>query len=284
METNLTVPKTILLTGLPRSGTTLVCHLLTSLPNVVALNEPMKVQELSILSTDKQFAAIDQFISENRDSLITNCLATSKHIEGKIPDNTFSNNASDKGLRVSLVEHGQLSFHKKLSEDFILAIKHNAAFAYLLNKLVFRYSCYGIIRNPLAILFSWQTVDLNIHYGHIPVGEAFDLELRETLARIDDTLDRQIYILNWFFTKFDQNLPAERIIQYENVIASNGRTLKVITPEADFIQVSLKSRNKNPIYKQGQFQKIADKLLESKGIYWKYYSIEDVLSLLNNYS
>jgi hypothetical protein len=283
METNLTVQKTILLTGLPRSGTTLVCHLLTSIPNVVALHEPMKVQELSILSTDEQFAAIDQFISENRHSLLTNGLATSKHIDGQIPDNTFSNNASDNGLRVSMAEHGQLSFHKELSEDFILAIKHNAAFAYLLNKLVLRYSCYGIVRNPLAVLFSWQTVDLNIHYGHIPVGEAFDSDLRETLARIDDTLDRQIYILNWFFTKFDQNLPSERIIRYENVISSNGRTLKVITPEADLIQVSLKSRNKNPIYKQGQFSKIADKLLESEGTYWKYYSREDVLGLLNNY-
>jgi hypothetical protein len=281
METNLTMSKTVLLTGLPRSGTTLVCHLLTSIPNVVALHEPMRVKELSTLSTDQQFAAIEQFISENRQSLITNGLATSKHIEGKIPDNTFSQNASDNGLRVSMAQHGQLSFRKELSEDFILAIKHNAAFAYLLNKLVLRYSCYGIIRNPLAILFSWQTVDLSIHYGHIPVGEAFDSDLRETLTRIDDVLDRQLYILNWFFTKLDQNLPPERIIRYENVIASNGRTLKVITPEADSIQASLKSRNKNPLYKQEQFSKIADRLLESEGTYWKYYSREDVLNLLS---
>jgi hypothetical protein len=180
-----------------------------------------------------------------------------------------------------MAQHGQLSFRKELSEDFILAIKHNAAFAYLLNKLVLRYSCYGIIRNPLAILFSWQTVDLSIHYGHIPVGEAFDSDLRETLTRIDDVLDRQLYILNWFFTKLDQNLPPERIIRYENVIASNGRTLKVITPEADSIQASLKSRNKNPLYKQEQFSKIADRLLESEGTYWKYYSREDVLNLLS---
>jgi hypothetical protein len=282
METTLTGPKTILLTGLPRSGTTLVCHLLTSIPNVVALHEPMKVKELSTLTTDQQFAAIDQFISENRHSLLTNGLATSKHIKGQIPDNTFSHNASDNGLRVSLAEHGQLSFRKELSEDFILAIKHNAAFAYLLNKLVSRYSCYGIIRNPLAILFSWQTLDLSIHYGHIPVGEAFDSDLRETLTRIDDVLDRQLYILNWFFTKLDQNLPPERIIRYENVIASNGRTLKVITPEADSIQASLKSRNKNPLYKQEQFSEIADRLLESEGTYWKYYSREDVISLLTD--
>jgi len=282
MATSLTIPKTILLSGLPRSGTTLVCNLLTSLPNVVALNEPMKVKELSEMTTEQQFAAINQFVAENRYSLLKSGVATSKHIEGQIPDNTFRDSVSNEGLRVSLAEHGQIKLDKILTEDFVLAIKHNAAFAYLLDKLILRYNCYGIIRNPLAILSSWQTVNLSIQNGHIPVGEAFDSDLRETLNRIEETFDRQLYILNWFFTKFDQNLPPERIIRYESVISSNGRCLEVITPEANSIQASLKSLNRNPVYKQDQFSKIADRLLESEGMYWKYYTREDVLSLLTS--
>lgn len=280
MEVSLTGPKTVLLTGLPRSGTTLVCNLLTSLQNVVALNEPMKVKELSDMTTEQQFDAIDQFVAENRYSLLNYGVTTSKHIEGRIPDNTFKNIVSDEGLRVSIVEHGQIKLDKVLTEDFVLAIKHNAAFAFLLNKLVLKYNCYGIIRNPLAVLSSWQTVNLNIHNGHIPVGEAFDADLREALNRMEDTFSRQLYILNWFFTKFDQNLPPERIIRYENVISSNGRCLEVITPEANSIQASLKSLNRNPVYKQDQFTKIADRLLKSEGTYWKFYSREDVLCLL----
>lgn len=281
MEESITVPKTILLTGLPRSGTTLVCNLLTSLPNVVALNEPMKVTELSDMTTEQQFAAINQFVAENRYSLLKSGVAISKHIEGQIPDNTFRNNVSNEGLRVSLVEHGQIKLDKILTEDFVLAIKHNAAFAYLLNKLVLRYNCFGIIRNPLAVLWSWQTVNLNIHYGHIPVGEAFDADLRETLNKIESVFDRQLYILNWFFTKFDQNLPLEQIIRYEHVINSNGRCLEVISPIANSIHASLKSLNKNPLYKQEQFSIIADRLLKSEGTYWKYYSREDVIGLLS---
>jgi hypothetical protein len=34
--------QTVLITGTPRSGTTLVCHLLNQLPDTVALNEPMQ--------------------------------------------------------------------------------------------------------------------------------------------------------------------------------------------------------------------------------------------------
>jgi hypothetical protein len=32
----------VVLTGLPRSGTTLTCHLLNKLPDTVALHEPMQ--------------------------------------------------------------------------------------------------------------------------------------------------------------------------------------------------------------------------------------------------
>lgn len=281
MEENINLPKTILLTGLPRSGSTLVCNLLTSLPNIVALNEPMKIMELSGLSTKQQFDLIDQFIAENRFSLLKSGMAISKHIDGQVPDNTFKDKVSDEGLRVSLVEHGQIKLDKVLTEDFILAIKHNAAFAYLLDKLVLRYNCFGIIRNPLAVLWSWQTVNLNIHYGHIPVGEALDTDLRETLNNIESVFDRQLFILNWFFTNFDKNLPKERIIRYEHIINSNGRCLEVISPTANSIQASLKSLNKNPLYKHEQFFQIAEKLLKSDGIYWKYYSKDDVIELLN---
>lgn len=281
MEISLTVPKTVLLSGLPRSGTTLVCNLLTSLSNVVALNEPMKVMELSDMATEQQFDAIDQFVAENRYSLLKYRVATSKHIDGRVPDNTFKDKVSDEGLRVSIAEHGQIKLDKVLTEDFVLAIKHNAAFAYLLNKLVLRYNCFGIIRNPLAVLSSWQTVNLNIHYGHIPVGEAFDADLRETLSKIESVFDRQLYILNWFFTKFDQNLPPEQIIRYEHVINTNGQCLEVISPAANSIQAGLKSLNKNPLYKQEQFSKIAERLLKSEGTYWKYYSREDVIGLLS---
>jgi hypothetical protein len=54
-----------------------------------------------------------------------------------------------------------------------------------------------------------------------------------------------------------------------------------LTPEANSIQASLKSLNRNPVYRQDQFTKIAERLLKSEGTYWKYYSREDVTGLLD---
>lgn len=47
----------IILTGLPRSGTTLSVHLLNKLPNTVGLHEPIKFKE--ILDTDNENARIN---------------------------------------------------------------------------------------------------------------------------------------------------------------------------------------------------------------------------------
>jgi hypothetical protein len=44
----------ILITGTPRSGTTLPCHLLNELPDTVALHEPMKVKEFSGLTDHEE--------------------------------------------------------------------------------------------------------------------------------------------------------------------------------------------------------------------------------------
>ena len=41
----------IVLTGVPRSGTTLICYLLNKVPDAIALHEPMAVAEFPKLRT-----------------------------------------------------------------------------------------------------------------------------------------------------------------------------------------------------------------------------------------
>ena len=57
----------ILITGVPRSGTTLTCYLLHQLPNVIALNEAIRVGQLRTIP--KAYQGIQQFLSNSRDSL-----------------------------------------------------------------------------------------------------------------------------------------------------------------------------------------------------------------------
>jgi len=57
----------ILITGLPRSGTTLTCHLLNKLPNSVALHEPLSPDTLKGLDEAGLVETIQQFFSAQRD-------------------------------------------------------------------------------------------------------------------------------------------------------------------------------------------------------------------------
>ncbi len=271
----------ILLTGVPRSGTTLTCHLLNKIPNTVALHEPMTVRLFADLPNHEAICdQIDGFMNQVRHLALTKGTVISKHINGQIPDNPISAKSAETGLRPPLATHGEIPIEKKLDTDFDLVIKHPGAFSAVIEGLVDRFPCYAIVRNPLSILASWNSIAMAHRTGHAPAAERLDQKLAEKLASIEDNTDRQIYLLSWFFDKFLQVLPDTSIIRYENIIASQGRAIEIITPAAQNLAEPLASKNKNPAYDQELFQVLGQKLLKSSGAYWHFYDRESVQKLL----
>lgn len=283
MELKKQLENTILITGLPRSGTTLVCNLLTSLPNVIALHEPMNVIQLKNKSIEDKYKFINDYIHKSRNMIFFEKKIETKHINGKTPDNSLSNIYSENGLRKSITEFGFINIEKAISNDFLLIIKHNAAFTAILDILITKYNCFGIIRNPFAILQSWQTVDIPVHYGNLPIAEELDENLKYNLSKTNNIIERQLYIINWYFSRFDNFLPKNKIIKYEEIINSNGRCLNEISPNAINLFNNLVSKNKNPLYKNKYKYEIGKILLESEGVYWNYYSKEEIINIIENF-
>jgi len=274
-------PHNILLTGVPRSGTTLTCHLLNKIPNTVALHEPMTVRLFADLPNQGAICdEITAFMDRVRHLALTKGTVISKHINGQIPDNPVSATSTDTGLRPPLATHGEILIGKELDENFSLVIKHPGAFSAVIEGLVDRFPCYAIVRNPLSILASWNSISMAHRTGHAPAAERLDQKLAEKLENIEDNTDRQLYLLSWFFDKFLQVLPDTSIIRYENIIASQGRAIAVITPAAANLAEPLASKNKNPVYDRELFKVLGAKLLKSSGSYWHFYSPESVESLL----
>lgn len=271
----------VILTGVPRSGTTLTCHLLNKLPNTVALHEPMPVSEFPQLGNhDAVCDTIEQFFAATRHSLLTRKLATSKQLNGAVPDNSVQEMPGDDELRHSRTPTGEILIDKPLDDHFTLAIKHPSAFTALLASLVKRFPCYAVIRNPFSILMSWQTVAMAVQNGHVPAAEGLHTGLREQLARLEDRLDRQLYVLSWFFNQYRQYLPASSVLFYENTIASGGASLSAITPAAGGLREPLESKNQNTLYQQELRHELAKRLLASDGAYWCFYSKANVEALL----
>ena len=117
-------------------------------------------------------------------------------VGGCLDDNRVASRYTAIGLRQLRGEWGEIAIVKSLSARFTLLIKHNALFAALLPWLPPSFSCVALVRNPLAVLASWQTVDLPVHQGRIPAGEQFDHHLHRTLEREPGVLQRQIVILD----------------------------------------------------------------------------------------
>lgn len=290
----------ILLTGVPRSGTTLTCYLLNKLSDTVALNEPLPVRELGKPGDyDVIYSEIARHVAEIRRSLLESGTAISKHVDGCVPDDPFDSTypnlvrrfvrpllrwhafgrGAGRGRRLR-VTRGVIAVEKQLSSDFLLCVKHPAAFTALLAGLVDRFRCYAIIRNPLSVLASWNSCQMHMWNGHSPTAEYFDPGLGQALAQLDNRFDRQLHLLSWFFGKYNALLPPKNILRYEDIVASGGAALEIITARSTELNETLENRNANRLYDRQLARSLGIKLLQSDGPFWNFYSRDSIERVL----
>lgn len=270
----------IILTGLPRSGTTLACHLLNKLPDTVALAEPMEVGRFRQLPTREAILdMIEAFAAQQRASLLTRGVAVSKHRDGRVQDNFCGPKRGPDGLRHSHALHGEVHFDKPLKPGFTLVIKHPAAFTALLENLAGRFPAYALIRNPLSVLASWNSTSMPVNDGHAPAAERHDADLKQRLSTTPNRFDRQIVLLAWYFGQYQRHLPSDHILRYEDIIASGGAALAAMAPSAASLNEPLESRNQSPVYDWEAIAPLAERLLRSEGAYWTFYTRDAIRDL-----
>ncbi len=274
----------IVLTGIPRSGTTFICHLLNKIKNTVALHEPLPILKmLEVIDRAGINTVLKNFFLQVRTTLIEKNFAPSRIINKEIPDNYFSDKLTSNGLRENLsMGVGNLTFNSRFDHNLTIVIKHNASFSALLNELSNKYTCYAVIRNPLSVLLSWQTTNIPINRGRLPAGEAFSDELKSLVSIEKNILKRQIKILQWFFSEYKSRLSNNQIIYYERVIESQGAALSVITPYATELEEDLSSLNINPVYPKELYYTIGHALLSSQGPIWDFYEKKEIEALISN--
>jgi hypothetical protein len=264
----------IILTGPPRSGTTLTCHLLNQLEGLVALHEPMNLSQFP--SKEKAYQNISSFFSEMREIVLTQKKAISRITDGKIPTNPFEKGTLD---RKSLVKKGYFSVEKKLDNAFHLVIKHNGHFLYLLPELLEKYTCFAVIRNPLATIASWNSIQAPVASGNLRVLEFLHPEFWHTLNAIPNKIDRQVELLHSLFTQINC-FDTSHIIKYEDIVSSGGKALSVLHKGAEGLEEKLTNQSIHNRYDQGLMVQIAQKLEKKQGAWLNHYSPSDISNLL----
>jgi hypothetical protein len=86
--------KNVVLTGLPRGGTTLTCHLLNQLPDTVALHEPIPPGKFVGLEEEAVLDGVEQFFRR----MWRRGVAFSKPLKGRMAGHG-SNLSMEEGIR-----------------------------------------------------------------------------------------------------------------------------------------------------------------------------------------
>jgi len=252
--------KNIILTGPPRSGTTLSCHLLNKLTNVVALHEPMNLKMFP--TKEEGLKNIPLFFEEMRTLILEKGKAISRVKDGQIPDNPFQSGSES---RKSTVRKELFTLaNPPINAEFTLVIKHNAHFSFLLEELRQNFDCYAIIRNPLAVLASWNTIKAPVSEGNLKVLKGLNPQLEQDLWKIPEVLDRQVHLLDILFRQI-KLLPSTQIIFYEEIIRTGGKALSPICEQAITLNEKLSNTNLTKRYPQQLIELIFQKLISNKG-------------------
>ena len=195
--------RNLLVTGLPRSGTTLLAALVDSAPDAICLSEP----PLRLAKPHVEPAAFTR-------AMRTEFAETRARLMAGLPLEERRGPAGER-LTNYLVREGErkepmliasmqpVIRHRPVAADVILALKSNAAFLSALPELAAsdEFECAAILRHPRAIFASWLTSGMPIAQGLFAIHRwpamaaiAAHTELTdaEKLAHVYDTAVRRI--------------------------------------------------------------------------------------------
>ncbi|MFC3093838.1 hypothetical protein DRW07_10190 [Alteromonas sediminis] len=273
----------ILFAGIPRSGTTLTCHLLNQIPCSHALIESMDMDAFLQCENAQRRAT---FITDYLTDTYSNIQRQQPILINKIDQqatNTFAESPAGEKRKNKIVAKVPTVITQKLDNHFSLVLKHPNAFSALLDELTTSFTVFAQIRNPLSVIASWNSLDHPLSRGHAPMAEAFDENLHATLSAVSDDLDRQLLLLDWYYKKFKTILPKDKIIRYEDIIKTGGKALSSIVPGADKLNEHLEDRNANALYNIGLIEAAYAKLKASpEHACWRFYNEQEVEQTLFN--
>src|ERR1700739_4633624 len=147
----------LIVTGIPRSGTSLAAAIIDQIPNAVCLSEPdHQVRLMEAAKTAKEFVAdlgVD-FDAIRRTLLVGGSVLDRRGEGGRPVTNYFEPRASHghRGSAYSVLATSRSG----ISPDFLLGIKHNALYAAVLPEIArtARFRIVAIVRDPVSVILS----------------------------------------------------------------------------------------------------------------------------------
>jgi hypothetical protein len=213
----------LILTGIPRSGTTLAAAMLDGAPDTLCLSEPQShINFLATATNAEDFVARvgSAFEAVRRKLLSGEPVLDRRHHDGSPITNYFAAPDS-KGLRRRSAAYTlTLISRPGLSPDFLLGAKHNALYTAVLPEITNtrRFRIIATVRDPVRVVCSWQSIEVPVHHGKLPAAVRFWAEMRHLTHSEMDLLDKQVRIHDLFCRRFLDLAEHLTIVRYETLV------------------------------------------------------------------
>jgi hypothetical protein len=137
----------LVITGIPRSGTSYVCALLNGIENTVLVNEP--VEALQLLRNDASHTLTEYYV-HTRDNILKGV-----PIQNRIVDGKFIEDTNEKDVR---------NYYVPEVEDASFVFGSKNTFIYLVCQEKIRQQLPGAcilacVRHPYDVIASWKRVE-----------------------------------------------------------------------------------------------------------------------------
>ncbi len=217
-----------LITGLPRSGTSLLCNLLHKAPNMVVVNEPQEV--FDTLKADSQALGLGLLYRKLRTNIeLGKGIYNKVNEDGDVIEDTRFNDTR---------RHYQ---PKVLDTRFKLATKNPLAYLSRLRMLCDAYPDMPkvvMIRHPLDVICSWKasfehlkSIDLAV----IPFAGEHDPMLDGVQHRLLNSVRKQTYLpvrralyFNYLAEMIARDKERICVIRYEDLLANPTKVMNTV--------------------------------------------------------
>lgn len=264
----------LIITGVPRSGTTLTTALIDSLPDSVGLNEPQWHSDWiwNVETTALDFA-----------KWLVGDFAWIRHqlLSGKsIPDRRKSESGEAvtdyyKRKRNEKVENTYevIDFKREgLSKDFLLASKHNGLYVGALKPLcdIGHFEVLVVLRHPLDAIMSWRSLpSIPLYEGNMPGALRFWIEMREVVVSDRDVLDKQVELYELLCKRYYKLKKRVKFIRYEDILEDPNVICRTLGMDETLKKKGVKARKRK--VDEDELEKVTAKLREKADFIRHFY-------------